>query len=274
MPKSPISAVVHTYNSELFLKECIESLQWCQEIVVVDMHSTDGTRQIAESLGARVYLHENLGYADPARQFGLGKCSNSWVLSVDSDEIIPDKLASKIQSFLGNPTADVVYLCFRNYFFGREIKGSGWSYKNLFVPRLFRKGALNYGHEVHNFIQIPENAKKDHWIDPELAIVHFNYLSVEHFISKLNRYTTLESHKLSRSPAPALSMGYQFLREFFGRWIILQGYKDGWVGLYLSFAMAFYRWSSIAKANLDAETENIKTYKRIADSLNNSTGRP
>lgn len=268
MPDTKISAVVHTYNSELFLQECLESLQWCDEIVVIDMHSTDRTQEIAKNCGAKLYLHENLGYADPARQFGLEKCSHDWILSVDSDELIPPKLQQKIRTFLQSPDAEVVYLCFRNFFFGKELKGSGWSHKNLFVPRLYRRGFLNYGSQVHNFIQISPQARIQKWIDFDLAIVHFNYLSVEHFISKLNRYTTLEAEKINNQKSIIGSFFYQLLREFFGRFFILKGYKDGWVGLYLSFAMAFYRWTSIAKANLLTEKNNVTAYKEIAKRIN------
>jgi len=262
--RNKISAVIHTFNSEIFLKECLSHLQWCDEIVVVDMFSTDQTRTIAQAAKANIYLHENVGYADPARQFGLSKCSHDWILAIDSDEIVPEILAQKIQTFLKSPNADVVHLCFRNYFFGRELKGSGWSYRDLHVPRLFKKTSLNYGSAVHDFIQISGTARLDQWIERDLAVIHFNYLSVEHFISKLNRYTNFEARKLTAGKNPFYQMSYHFMREFFGRLIILRGYQDGWVGIYLSLAMAFYRWTAIAKANLPDEKNAIELYKEIS----------
>lgn len=261
---SKISCVIHTYNSEPFLEECLKSIYWCDEIVVIDMMSTDRTKEICIKYNVRFFEHENLGYADPARRFGQDKCQYDWILSVDSDEIISDGLAKKLQFYAKNNLADVFYLSFRNYFFGRELKGTGWSYKDIYVPRFYKKGFLNYGDQVHNFISISKNARVLKLIDYDLSIIHFNYNSVEHFISKLNRYTNFEANKEIYDGNPWIKMIYHFNRELLGRLIIKKGYLDGWVGLYLSLAMAFYKCTSIAKRKLPTEKDAILTYKKLA----------
>ena len=259
-----ISCVVHTRNAELYLKDCLRSAQWVDELIVIDMESTDRTCSIAREMGAQVYSHAHLGYADPARAFGLSKCSGDWILSLDADEIMPLKTAEVLKKITKENRYDVVYLAFRNYFFGRELKGSGWSYRDIYVPRFYRKGFLDYGHQVHQFIHVKKDSRVLKLIEYDLALIHFNYNSVHHFIEKLNRYTDFEAQKSEYKRWPVLRMIYHFHREFFGRFVVKKGFLDGWVGLYLSLAMSFYRMSAIAKANTLDEKQAIRTYQEYA----------
>ena len=259
-----ISCVVHTYNSELYLGECLASVAWCDEIVLVDMHSTDRTVSIAKKYGAKIFYHENIGLADPARAFGLSKCTFNWVLALDSDEIIPAALAVRLQTAAEHGEADLFYLSFRNFFFGRELRGSGWSYRDLYVPRFFKKGALRYGAQVHNFIHINPDARIKKLIQRDIAVIHFNYNSVFHFIAKMNRYTDYESVKATNGGNPWILILYHGIRELFGRFIVKRGFLDGWLGLYLSMVMAVYRATSIAKRQLPDEKKAIAIYKQFA----------
>jgi glycosyltransferase involved in cell wall biosynthesis len=265
-----ISCVIHTHNSSAYIESVIKSVLWCDEIVIIDMESTDNTVDLVKQFETKIYTHKNIGYADPARAFGLSKCSHDWILAIDSDEIVPPKLAQKLREIVNKNQAEVVYLSFRNFFFGKELQGTGWSYKNIIVPRFFKRGFLEYQKEVHNFIQIRNNPKIIKLIEHDLAIVHFNYLDIHHFIHKLNNYTDFESEKSIYNLNPLIYFPYQLLREFFGRFIILKGYLDGWVGFYLSFAMVFYRWTSYMKAKSPRKGEIFKTYHKIAkETLNN-----
>jgi len=260
-----ISCIIHTYNSEKYLRKCLSTVKWCDEIVIVDMYSTDKTLEIAEEFGAKVYMHENVGYADPARAFGLSKCSHDWILALDSDEFIPEKLKDELLLTIKQDKYDVLKISFRNYFFGREIIGSGWGYKDQVIARFFKKGFLNYGSEVHNFTKIEPHARVGMIVGEDVSIIHFNYDSVSQFIRKLNTYTDNEvkSTKYNYKGSPAFKIIYHFFREVLGRFIYKKGYKDGWVGLYLALAMAFYRASAVAKSNLPCEVEVIKIYKQI-----------
>jgi glycosyltransferase involved in cell wall biosynthesis len=258
-----ISCVVHTYNSELYLDKVLASLKFCDEIVIVDMHSSDRTLDIARKYNASIFLHENVGYADPARQFGVECCSYDWVLSVDSDEIIPNALGVRLKAIAKAGEYDVVLISRRNFMFGREIHGAGWGYKSDVIPRFFKKGSVYYGHEVHDFINVAEHAKCFRLVSSQYSIVHFNYDSVSQFIGKLDRYTNFEVAKKRRIRSPLLAIAYQFLREFLGRFFLLKGYKDGWLGAYLSLAMAFYRATVIAKQDLPNKNQAIEIYKGL-----------
>lgn len=258
-----ISCVIHTYNSEVYLEKVILSVLFCDEIVIIDMHSTDGTLEIAKKYGCNVFLHENIGFADPARAFGVSHCTHNWILAVDSDEIIPTALAAELVKLSIANNADVIFISRRNFMFGREILGSGWGYSNDVIPRFFKKEFLKYGHEVHNFTFINPLARTKKIISSNLSIVHFNYNSVSQFIGKLDSYTNFETVKFQKSDFLVFRIFYHFIREFFGRLILLRGYKDGWIGVYLALAMAFYRGSVIAKKNLPSKNDVIEIYKKL-----------
>lgn len=266
MDNQKISCVIHTYNSSIYLRECLLSVAWCDEIVVVDMYSTDDTVAIAHELGAHVYMHENLGIADPARAFGVSKCSYDWILALDSDEIIPPRLASKLRQASSRDDLDVLSISRLNYFFGRELKASGWAYSDDVIPRFFRRGSLVYGAEVHNFIKVDPKAKLDRIVDHATSIVHFNYDDVSHFIRKLNTYTDNEvfSTKYRYKDNPAGKICYHILREIAGRFLLKRGYRDGWIGLYLALAMAFYRATAVAKSNLPVIDAVRESYTKVA----------
>ena len=260
---SKISCVIHTFNSEVYLDKVLKCVAFCDEIVVVDMHSTDNTVDIAKTYNARVVFHDNIGFADPARQFGLAQCSYDWILAIDSDELVPQSLSKRLKLVADEQSADVVFISFRNFMFGREVIGSGWGYKEQVLPRFFRRGCLNYGDEVHNFIHIANGAKTKRIVSREDSIIHFNYDSISHFISKLDRYTNYETRKASSHVGPAIQILYHFFREMLGRFFILKGYKDGWLGLYLGLAMAFYRATVVAKMQLPGRSDCIRIYQAM-----------
>lgn len=262
-----ISCLINTKNSEIYIQEVLNSLRWATEIVVVDMHSSDRTREIAKKNGAKCFLFDDVGYVEPARAFGVSQCTQPWILIVDSDEIIPRKLAQFLIGISKENTFDVVYVSFRNFFFGYELKGSGWSYKDIRVPRFFRKESILFTSEIHKGFVIDKKSRIYDKPEFETSILHFNYHSVKHFIDKLNNYTDHEAKKELRDFGGIwVQMLYQTMREIGGRFIIKKGYLDGWLGFYLATAMAFYRTTSIAKKTLPSQTEVQNQYKRLSNS--------
>jgi len=260
-----ISCFINTFNSEKYIKECLESVSWCDEIIIVDMYSEDKTLEIAKEYGAKISMHDRIGYVEPARAFALEKCNNEWIFNLDSDEICTSKLRYELLKIMNNNDFDVINISRRNFFFGKEILGSGWGYKDDLIPRFFKKSYMKYGDKIHAGSELINNPRSGFIIDKEKSILHFNYDSIEQFINKLNNYTTHEavSSKYNYKGSPARKIIYHFFREVLGRFIYKKGYKDGWLGLYLSLAMAFYRASAVAKSNLPSEDEVIDVYKNI-----------
>ncbi|MCK5177292.1 MAG: glycosyltransferase family 2 protein, partial [Candidatus Aenigmarchaeota archaeon] len=176
-----ISVVIHTYNSEKHLEKCLESVKNCEEIVICDMHSTDNTIKIAQKYGAKIIYHENIGFADPARNFALTHATQDWVLVLDSDEEIPGALLEHLKQLITTLPGHVngVFIPRKNLHLGHIL----WlSYPNP-ILRFFRKGTVSFSEKVHCAPTIL--AGGDYHIDPkrtELAIIHYNHDSIESFL--------------------------------------------------------------------------------------------
>ena len=84
-----ISILIHTLNEERNIRNCLETVKWADEIIIIDMYSDDRTVEITKEYTDKIFYHERMGYADPARQFGLEKATHEWVLQVDADELVP-----------------------------------------------------------------------------------------------------------------------------------------------------------------------------------------
>src|SRR5579883_1198418 len=114
-----ISAVINTLNEEKNLPFALQSVcTWVDEIVVVDMHSTDRTLEIAREFGARIFLHEPMGFAEPARAFALARATGDWILLLDADEVVPFSLSRRLLSIAANNESDAVLIPWLNYVFG------------------------------------------------------------------------------------------------------------------------------------------------------------
>ena len=120
-----ISAFVLAYNEAEKIKAAVETVLWADEIVVVDSHSTDGTPQIAESLGARVVQVPFNGFGE-LRNRAVEACRYEWIFSLDSDERCTEAVRDEVLALLaGSPPHDVYQVPRRNYMMGRRIRGSG-----------------------------------------------------------------------------------------------------------------------------------------------------
>ena len=135
MPKNKISVIIITANEEENIRECLGSVKWADEVILVDSESTDRTIDIAKEFTAQIYIRKWEGFASQKR-FALEKTSNEWVLSIDADERVTPELSDEILS-LDFSNADGYYIKRDNYFLGKLIKGCGWG--NDYQLRLMRK---------------------------------------------------------------------------------------------------------------------------------------
>lgn len=240
---SKISVVINTYNEAKNIVRCLESVRWADEIVIVDMHSTDKTRELAKRYTNKIFLHEQSGYVEPARNFAIAKARNEWILVLDADEEIPEKLAQTLQSLpIDMPETSIVSLPRKNMIFGKWIQHSGWWPDHL--VRFFKKGTVTWKDAIHS---VPEtNGNMLTLTGADNAILHHNYESVSQFLHKnLEIYAAREAEELSEK-------GYAFdyadairfpLKEFLSRYFAREGYKDGFHGLVLGVLMAMYHFT-------------------------------
>lgn len=234
-----ISVVINTLNEEKNLPRTLASVKsLADEVVVVDMKSTDRTVEIAKKTGARVYEHKKTGYVEPARNFAIGKAVGNWVLVLDADEEIPLSLAIKLKKIADNPKVDYYRIPRKNIIFGKWMKHSRW-WPDLNI-RFFKKGHVSWNEVIHS-VPMTQGAGADLPEKEEFAIIHHNYDSVEQYLERMNRYSDIQAkilivgkHKfiwkdLITKPA----------NEFLSRYFAGEGYKDGLHGLALSFLQAF-----------------------------------
>jgi len=246
-----ISVVINTFNEERNLPNALRSVKpWADEIVVVDMYSEDRTVEVAREFGAKVFFHERAGFADPARAYAFAQASGDWILMLDADELVPAPLSRKLREIVESDRADVVRIPRLNYLLGAPLLHAGWGPHQDVHPRFFRRGCLQATNDVHDFLKpMPSSRIIELPFEPGSAVVHFNYLNAEHFIEKLNRYTSIQARQAferaqQMTPACAVVIG---VKEFLVRYLKTQGFRDGWRGFYLSAFMVFYRLATAAK---------------------------
>ena len=243
-----ISAVVNTCNEERNIRYCLECLQWCDEIIVVDMHSEDMTIAIAGEYTDKIFSVEKMGYVEPARKFAVEKASGDWILLIDADEMVTKRLSEQLLRIATTNLADVVSIPFKTYIMGAWIKHSGWWPE--YHPRFFKRGMITFNDKIHSICEVDSSARNLFLPATEQnAIVHFCYTDSEHFVAKLNRYTTIEAENMLRK-GKKFSIFRMFvagLRGFQVRYLSQSGYRDGYRGLFLGIMMGFYRMLAYIK---------------------------
>jgi len=110
-----ISATVVTLNEEENIRNCLETLTWCDEIIIVDSHSDDNTVEIAREYTDKIFTYERTGYSEPAREKALEEASGEWICMIDADEMIPPHLADKLKQEVEDSKVDVVHAPIKNW---------------------------------------------------------------------------------------------------------------------------------------------------------------
>lgn len=239
-----LSVVLNVKNMADTLAKALTSVEFADEIIVVDMESTDDTVKIAKKFTDKVFNHPDVGYADPARNFALSKAKSPWVLVLDADEVVSASLQEKIQDLITETTADVYWLPRQNMFFGHWLAKAGWWPD--YQPRLFRKDHVSWAVGVHRMPDITGLELKIA-AKPEWSIQHTNYVNVEQFIEKMNQYTSLQAKEAAQKNAQAPLTASQvktplkaYFDELLKRWLAERGIDAGLHGTAAAFLQANY----------------------------------
>lgn len=228
-----ISAVIHTYNEEKNIDRCLSSLSWMDEIVLIDMGSTDKTRTIATSYKANIYHHSYTGFVEPARNFGIEKSKGDWILIIDADEELPKTLVDLLLTVQKDDRYDFYRIARKNFIFGKWIQHGGWWPD--YQVRFFRKGAVSWSDKIHG-LPLTIGRGMDLEVSGKLCLVHHNYQTIEQYIGRLNRYTSISAKELylDNKRVTISNFFIEPAREFVSRYFVWEGYKDGLYGLALS----------------------------------------
>ena len=253
-PVSKVSCYIIAFNEANKIRPAIESvIEWADEVILCDSHSTDETASIAESLGARVVQIDFHGFGQ-LRNDAIAACQHEWIFSLDSDERCTPEARDEILSIVRKNEADgpVAYFMPRqNYLLGRWVKHSGWN-PDYRQPQLFRRGQLSYTlEEVHEgFIC---EGPIGHLTQ---SIWQFPFENLEQMLHKAQRYSTLGAQKLLRNQkrggmGPALIHG---LSMFLKIYLLKSGWRDGRAGFAIAiggFIGAFYKYAKLAELEND-----------------------
>jgi len=234
MEPETVSACIIAYNEEKNIRRCLESVKWCDEIIVVDSYSNDRTVEICREYTGNVYVREYKGNIDQ-KNYAASLATMDWILSLDADERISPEMKREVLEILKKHNTSIVGYFFkrRAYMFGKWIRHSGWyHYKLRFFRR--KKGRFS-GSEPHDQVEVNGKTAK-----MKGEIEHFTYDNLQDYIEKTIRYSTVAASKL-KLRATALVVFLMLIKppyKFFECYIIKLGFLDGILGLLISVVSA------------------------------------
>ena len=222
----PISSVVISLNAATQLEQCLRSLQFCADIVVVDSGSTDGTQEIARRHGARVIDCPWRGFG-PQKQFAVEQAAHDWVLCIDADERVSPPLQASIAAAMSAPQFGAYRFPRCNKFMGRYLR-HGEGYPDLSL-RLFDRRQARWSDDlVHEKVMTTTPVGTLHG-----DLMHDSAESIENYMDKQNRYTTLaaEAAYAEGKRASGAQIVLSPLFRFFKFYVLRRGFLDGVPGL-------------------------------------------
>jgi glycosyltransferase involved in cell wall biosynthesis len=241
MPR--VSAAMITYNESANLRRTLSQLYWCDEIIIVDSFSTDGTDLIAREHHCKLLQRTFNGFGDQ-KTFAISQCKNEWILCLDADELLTNELVEEIWRELQQPGNTHAFsfpsnLIFRKqrFRFGRE--------SNRQVVKLFNRRFGQMGNDrVHEKIEVRGNIKR-----LKNYLLHYSYRDITQYFTKFDRYTEwcaenyfIDGKRKSKSTI-AISIPYYFFKYY----LMDRNMLNGMNGFYWSILMAFYHFVKYIK---------------------------
>lgn len=235
--REKLSVIIITKNEEKNLTDCLESVNWADEIIVVDAFSTDRTIEIAKKYTEKVFQKEWIGFADQ-KSYALNLASNEWILSLDADERVSESLKSKLLNLLSDLSEIQKFSGYKikrdNYFLGHKMNSCGWN--KDYQIRLFKKSRtkltnrlVHEGFEVSGSIGIIKE-----------PIIHLSYKSFKDAIDKINHYSTLEAlEKSTKHKSNLFTIIFYPILYFTQHFIFRYGFIDGIYGFFVSLLHAW-----------------------------------
>jgi glycosyltransferase involved in cell wall biosynthesis len=230
-----ITGIVITHNEERNIRECLESIKWLDEIIVIDSCSEDNTLQISKEYTDKIYPVD-IANVTEKRKFSMGKVKNEWVLFLDADERITPELKDEIIGLRPVQDEDITgyYINRKNFYLGKWIKHCGL-YPDFHL-RLFKK---DYGvitnRLVHEAVEVEGKTGR-----LKNCFYHYSYPDLTVLLDKINYYSTLEAeeHFHNRKTITKAGVFTHAISSFFRVFISRKGFLDGIYGFYVSFTDA------------------------------------
>ena len=222
-----ITAAILTHDESDMIAGCIQTLQWCERVLVLDQHSADGTAKIALQLGATVGMSDTTSFAQRRNEL-LEACATEWILYIDADERVTPELANAIRDVVTQNSATAASFPRTNFFFGAEFRHGGWQGER--VTRLFRVDALQgWQGRIHESPKYTGEV-----LELTAPLWHFSHRSVSDGLMKTANWTPMEADLLAQATEKPVSFWVivrKGLGEAWRRGIRHSAWKDGEAGL-------------------------------------------
>lgn len=249
------SVIMNTLNEEKNIEYALRSVNFlkeCDEIIVVDMESTDKTAEIAKKYGAKIIKTKYDKYFDNARKIAIDNAKNEWCFLLDADEIITKELAEEIDKIVKDDLCDIAYIAIKNYFFGVEANYGKYPY---YYCRLFKKDFIEITGQMHSCLKLKTNECKSTYINKRKNLIHFPYNNVEEWLKKRYRYINVETENNHKFISPFSC----FIKSFFRFYFKEKNYKGKYEGFMLAISQATSEL--IADIKIYYDKKNIDIFK-------------
>ncbi|MEO5326729.1 MAG: glycosyltransferase family 2 protein [Magnetococcus sp. THC-1_WYH] len=251
MKKTPLSVVLITRDAGHLLTDCLESVAFADEIVIVDSGSCDNTMAIAQEYRARTMFQPWLGYG-PQKQFAVSQAIHDWVLCLDADERVSPELRDSILKTLENPVFKAYRFPRRNRFLGRWL-AHGEGYPDLSLRLFHRHHAAWSDDPIHEKVQTREaigQLRGD--------LLHESEQTLTDYIAKQNLYTTLQAQRIHQSGQRIAPYRIVFspLVRFIRFYVFRLGFLDGLPGLIhiaIGAFNSFLKYAKVTAKHLDGD---------------------
>lgn len=237
-----LSVVLITCNAAAHLEDCLASVAWADEIIVLDSGSQDATVEICRKFTQKVYFSEDWQGFGVQKNRVLAYAQGEWVLSLDADEVVPKQLQIEIQQAIQQTEYTAFKLSRSSRFMGRWMQHSGW--RPDYVTRLFRRDSAEFSDDlVHEKLEVLQG--KLGTLDTPL--LHYTYDNIEQLLEKTNRYSTASAvmhYARGKRGSIWQAVGHG-LWAFFRTYVLRRGFLDGQEGFLLAISnaeVAFYRY--------------------------------
>lgn len=253
MTKPPrLSCLVVAHNEQARLPDCLASLTFTDELVVVLDRCTDASKTIAERFGARI-VEGAWEVEGDRRNDGIAACTGDWVLEVDADERVPEALAREVRRTIADSAHDVHLIRVDNYVGDRLVRhGWGASFGRRMHPGLFRTGIKTWGRQrVHPSLSFAAGARKGPPLD--VPVTHYGFAGISDLIAKLNGYSDRRAADLRAAGelGGAADNYRRLVSRFCKCFVARKGYKEGGIGFVIAVCGALYPILSHLKAKYD-----------------------
>lgn len=237
--KKGVSAIVIAHNQVNLLKKCLASLDWVNEIIVIDLESTDDIIGLASKFKASYHRLPRVEIVEQVRQKTLAYANYEYILFLDPDETIPQSLAASLQKQVSGNKYDYFSIPRQNFVFGSWMRHSRWWPD--YQVRLFKAGSAKWPAELHARAELSGQEYRFP-SEPEYAITHQNYLDLDEWFDKNRRYAKADANaRLTAGNAFTSLIAMKLsVSEFMSRFFAGEGYRDGMRGLILSILQSFY----------------------------------